>query len=210
MIRRPPRSTLFPYTTLFRSLSLIAVQADAFFDNHMKKGQEHYSSLNYELAVESFTDAIREDPKNIEAYRMLGMSYKELGNWSKAQESFTKVVANDAQYNHRVNDAIKDIGTNQFVEARPYLDKAIQTKPELRNKLASYLLSNGQKSLDARRDNDARQWFSLATYYNAALSASISDLLIVKEKYDFALEFTSEDSPNYKKIGLKLDRKSVV
>src|SRR3712207_9150664 len=27
MIRRPPRSTLFPYTTLFRSLSMDAVQA---------------------------------------------------------------------------------------------------------------------------------------------------------------------------------------
>src|SRR2546426_5808735 len=27
MIRRPPRSTLFPYTTLFRSLSLIASDA---------------------------------------------------------------------------------------------------------------------------------------------------------------------------------------
>src|SRR5256886_17681292 len=27
MIRRPPRSTLFPYTTLFRSLTLIEVEA---------------------------------------------------------------------------------------------------------------------------------------------------------------------------------------
>src|SRR2546426_8706292 len=27
MIRRPPRSTLFPYTTLFRSLRLLEVQA---------------------------------------------------------------------------------------------------------------------------------------------------------------------------------------
>src|SRR3712207_7346801 len=26
MIRRPPRSTLFPYTTLFRSLALVALQ----------------------------------------------------------------------------------------------------------------------------------------------------------------------------------------
>src|SRR5258707_7340585 len=29
MIRRPPRSTLFPYTTLFRSLDLSDIQADA-------------------------------------------------------------------------------------------------------------------------------------------------------------------------------------
>src|SRR5258707_5005763 len=31
MIRRPPRSTLFPYTTLFRSLELAAVDRDARF-----------------------------------------------------------------------------------------------------------------------------------------------------------------------------------
>src|SRR5256885_10604414 len=28
MIRRPPRSTLFPYTTLFRSVGLVAMQID--------------------------------------------------------------------------------------------------------------------------------------------------------------------------------------
>src|SRR2546427_5907585 len=31
MIRRPPRSTLFPYTTLFRSLELIRAAAPDFF-----------------------------------------------------------------------------------------------------------------------------------------------------------------------------------
>src|SRR3712207_8373654 len=32
MIRRPPRSTLFPYTTLFRSLSLAAADDDLVLD----------------------------------------------------------------------------------------------------------------------------------------------------------------------------------
>src|SRR3989454_1280677 len=31
MIRRPPRSTLFPYTTLFRSMSYAAKTASAFY-----------------------------------------------------------------------------------------------------------------------------------------------------------------------------------
>src|SRR3712207_7723721 len=31
MIRRPPRSTLFPYTTLFRSLSLVAISATPYW-----------------------------------------------------------------------------------------------------------------------------------------------------------------------------------
>src|SRR2546430_13293191 len=32
MIRRPPRSTLFPYTTLFRSVPALAIQTVPFFE----------------------------------------------------------------------------------------------------------------------------------------------------------------------------------
>src|SRR5258706_5795144 len=35
MIRRPPRSTLFPYTTLFRSLLSILIDDQAFRENFM-------------------------------------------------------------------------------------------------------------------------------------------------------------------------------
>src|SRR5256885_11304471 len=34
MIRLPPRSTLFPYTTLFRSIETILVWADRYFERH--------------------------------------------------------------------------------------------------------------------------------------------------------------------------------
>src|SRR5258708_22664591 len=35
MIRRPPRSTLFPYTTLFRSIQHHVGRADACIDTHL-------------------------------------------------------------------------------------------------------------------------------------------------------------------------------
>src|SRR5258705_10365956 len=38
MIRRPPRSTLFPYTTLFRSLDFVASQLDAFRQTRIQVG----------------------------------------------------------------------------------------------------------------------------------------------------------------------------
>src|SRR5258705_12831021 len=39
MIRRPPRSTLFPYTTLFRSLGAVAVMIeDAFAPSEAEQG----------------------------------------------------------------------------------------------------------------------------------------------------------------------------
>src|SRR3712207_6934178 len=34
MIRRPPRSTLFPYTTLFRSLVRVTIAGDGLFYGH--------------------------------------------------------------------------------------------------------------------------------------------------------------------------------
>src|SRR2546429_1590183 len=40
MIRRPPRSTLFPYTTLFRSVS--ADDSDGRYDEKPQHGQERH------------------------------------------------------------------------------------------------------------------------------------------------------------------------
>src|SRR5438034_3705215 len=53
MIRRPPRSTLFPYTTLFRSLKISALQPPPSFDKFIAianlsipmRSEEHTSEL---------------------------------------------------------------------------------------------------------------------------------------------------------------------
>src|SRR2546430_13719374 len=50
MIRRPPRSTLFPYTTLFRSECVDRVAGgflDAWLDSHLarQRSEEHTSEL---------------------------------------------------------------------------------------------------------------------------------------------------------------------
>src|SRR5437667_9229764 len=57
MIRRPPRSTLFPYTTLFRSLAVISLNlAEQLFVND---GCDHVSLLNVERLVELFLPAAK-------------------------------------------------------------------------------------------------------------------------------------------------------
>src|SRR6266436_8189433 len=53
MIRRPPRSTLFPYTTLFRSPPSRAIPADGSY-RHRRRGdkrrsEEHTSELQSRL-----------------------------------------------------------------------------------------------------------------------------------------------------------------
>src|SRR5690242_21174769 len=51
MIRRPPRSTLFPYTTLFRSVSQLFSWVMEFFRSHPheefdgRRSEEHTSEL---------------------------------------------------------------------------------------------------------------------------------------------------------------------
>src|ERR1039458_1484732 len=50
MIRRPPRSTLFPYTTLFRSACLLRLEAfdgggDDFVSEFCWRSEEHTSEL---------------------------------------------------------------------------------------------------------------------------------------------------------------------
>src|SRR2546421_9897353 len=64
MIRRPPRSTLFPYTTLFRSLSdswtvtpaLIAQKSkwDGIFARQIWKDLAHGTPITSDLAVKHF------------------------------------------------------------------------------------------------------------------------------------------------------------
>src|SRR2546422_11506489 len=52
MIRRPPRSTLFPYTTLFRSLDLAAVAAERRVLLREPERFELHAPFRLELAEE--------------------------------------------------------------------------------------------------------------------------------------------------------------
>src|SRR4029077_21294837 len=58
MIRRPPRSTLFPYTTLFRSIGKVALVVDALAESGSLQGrlaehrlEEHTSALQTHLKI---------------------------------------------------------------------------------------------------------------------------------------------------------------
>src|SRR3989449_8287977 len=52
MIRRPPRSTLFPYTTLFRSVGL-GIRAEKLrFHQHTKDELAHYAKDAYDIQYE--------------------------------------------------------------------------------------------------------------------------------------------------------------
>src|SRR5687768_18222212 len=51
MIRRPPRSTLFPYTTLFRSVSTMSEDAMAAVPRALREGGYALGATKYEVAT---------------------------------------------------------------------------------------------------------------------------------------------------------------
>src|SRR5258707_4152962 len=60
MIRRPPRSTLFPYTTLFRSEIVVALQLDPeSYDVNYRAGTISYAQGRIELRSEEHTSELQ-------------------------------------------------------------------------------------------------------------------------------------------------------
>src|SRR2546422_9793994 len=71
MIRRPPRSTLFPYTTLFRS------------------------DKRHEAALEAFRRALKFDPDQVEAVFQLGVALARLHRYAEAVQAWERVTRLD-------------------------------------------------------------------------------------------------------------------
>src|SRR2546422_7699568 len=78
MIRRPPRSTLFPYTTLFRSASEYLAKAFQLREHasereKLKITASYYSSATGELdkAAQTYQETIASYPREIAAYNNL-------------------------------------------------------------------------------------------------------------------------------------------
>src|SRR3712207_7226841 len=69
MIRRPPRSTLFPYTTLFRSAYLEDARAriNEPIQREMKIAKMKFERNEYLDAIKSFQRVKEMDPENKEA-----------------------------------------------------------------------------------------------------------------------------------------------
>src|SRR3712207_8650423 len=64
MIRRPPRSTLFPYTTLFRSYETI-----------VQLGNNNFEARRYETAERWYKEALAKKPDDVNVRTDLGLTY---------------------------------------------------------------------------------------------------------------------------------------
>src|SRR2546429_9057609 len=82
MIRRPPRSTLFPYTTLFRSNSRIP-ESLAYIER--RRGQ-------WDRSESYFNEAERLDPGNVNLLTQHAISYIELRRFPEALRKLDQVL----------------------------------------------------------------------------------------------------------------------
>src|SRR5438132_8117592 len=67
MLRLPPRSTLFPYTTLFRSWSVVADELGEFIEvlHPQKRVGEHWYQGTADAVYQNLYSVMREDPRHV-------------------------------------------------------------------------------------------------------------------------------------------------
>src|SRR5256884_6459528 len=152
MIRRPPRSTLFPYTTLFRSLR----------DYNQGIGfQRDGKNLD---AQKQFEAATKEDPAFALAFSKLAQSYSSLGYDAEAEQAAKKAVdlsQNLPEAEKYLIAAIRAQTVKNFPEAiKAYenLAKASPDNADVQSALASLYEDSGD--------------FAKATEYNQKILAS--------------------------------------
>src|SRR5258705_7330534 len=76
MIRRPPRSTLFPYTTLFRSVRRVDVGVHVEATKNVEPAREQRGHLCVrDLAVEHFLESAKDRKSTRLNSSHLGISY---------------------------------------------------------------------------------------------------------------------------------------
>src|SRR3712207_9075708 len=94
MIRRPPRSTLFPYTTLFRSEDKLAV--DIPFEIHTNKDVtfgDLVKKREYEEVLRKVNDIL---PEKIEKYAVV--KYGEIEYKVKNAKKLPETTIDEARY----------------------------------------------------------------------------------------------------------------
>lgn len=72
----------------------------ANFDKQMELGRKYFTELNYAEAIAAFTEAIRLDPNDIEAYFERAQAYTALKKYDEANADYTAVIekADDQPY----------------------------------------------------------------------------------------------------------------
>ena len=93
MIRRPPRSTLFPYTTLFRSLRLVIGQLKAFV-GQVKEGLHEVDWMTRREIIRALVRRVEIDKENVRVvYRVSPSPFADSPERGIMQHCWKRVLA---------------------------------------------------------------------------------------------------------------------
>lgn len=153
-------------------------------------GQKHLTELNYTEAVASFTEAIRLDPDNIQAYMGRAEAYLALGEYEKALEDYRFVSQKTEEMPY--TRAISYMGQAEVYEKIDKQDRALADYG-----LAKVLLTASDVGkAESVSEDDIKIKLVEALYAHAMLSEKI-------KVYDNALE----DYEELLKLGEKVEAK---
>src|SRR5437660_12769938 len=91
MIRRPPRSTLFPYTTLFRSIEKILEDEPYNRQANLALKEAAVAAGWPEIGVFALRTVLEEKPTDAKILHELGRLYHDLGESEHAVEIYNKL-----------------------------------------------------------------------------------------------------------------------
>jgi tetratricopeptide (TPR) repeat protein len=150
-------------------------------------------------AVDAFTEAIRKNPENVEAYYERAMSHASLGQFQQAIDDFNQVLR------HKPNDTNALIGRgasyiniSDYGRALPDLDHVIRQEPENDNAyfdrgLAFASLGENQKALDDYSQVIRRRPKWPSTWYNRGIvHATASDFKSAIADYTEAVRLRAD------------------
>src|SRR5256885_11414943 len=99
MIRRPPRSTLFPYTTLFRSeteFESTQSKFSAFSTNHFSSTSDAKSHCSFQNRSEEHTSELQ-SPCNLVCRLLLEKKKKQRKSNTTSQQTTSNLLASSAR-----------------------------------------------------------------------------------------------------------------
>jgi tetratricopeptide (TPR) repeat protein len=164
---------------LFTGCGGLAGPADDPFD----RGLEHYEREDYDRAIEAFSDAIRIDPSDTEAYHWRGLAYLEKKEYSKAAADQSEAIRRDTSGD--ITDFYIARGTANY-KLKKYQDASLDYEDAARrepgdvavmNELAWFLVTcpearfrDGKRALKLAKkfcdqDSTAIHWDTLAAAY---------------------------------------------
>jgi tetratricopeptide (TPR) repeat protein len=189
-----------------------------FSDAYFKEGLAHYMKAEYDLAIKCYTDAVRTDPANVDAFIARADTYQLLKNYDNAGESYDLAIAllsatletakkgSDKTLVTSINNEISHInqldGTSHYchadyTNAMNYLNKALDINEENAEAfyyrgLVNVAINEGSKAI--KDYNEALKISKDHRYYYAVGKAYYQDKDYQESVDNFTNEIASDTS----------------